>query len=536
MKQRNGLPFKICRFATTGLLVLAGTVSGWSQVSSPATPPPQGDSVAAAVHDLQVQVRELREAVVEIRSEAARYRAETAALRQELEVTRGQLSAMGNAPLPGAYGAPSTTAAAPAAVGPGTATPQERPLTDRVASLEESSQLLAGRIDEQYQTKVESASKYRLRLSGIVLLNLFSNRGVVDNQDFPSYAAEPTSLDPQGTFGATLRQSEIGLEVFGPRVAGARTTGQVQFDLSGGFPNTLNGNSYGLFRLRIASMRMDWDHTSIVAGQDNVFLSPLSPTSFASLAIPAFSYTGNLWGWVPQVRVEHRFDLSTRQSITLQGGILDNITGEPPYAQFDNIASAGERSSQPAYGVRVAWASTAFGQPVTLGAAGYYGRQDWALDRYADAWAGMTDWQIPLAPRVTLSGEFYRGRAVGAFGGGIGRSILYSGPPNQLYTQIRPLDSIGGWSQVKFRATSKLEFNGAFGIDNPYSDDVRFFPNSRSYYNPNLIRNRSTLINFVYRPRSNLLFSAEYRHLRTFEIDNDTFTAEQASLMMGILF
>jgi len=33
------------------------------------------------------------------------------------------------------------------------------------------------KVDEQYQTKVESASKYRMRLSGIVLLNLFSNWG-----------------------------------------------------------------------------------------------------------------------------------------------------------------------------------------------------------------------------------------------------------------------------------------------------------------------------------------------------------------------
>ena len=31
--------------------------------------------------------------------------------------------------------------------------------------------------------------------------------------------------------------------------------------------------------LRIANLRMDWDHTSIVAGQDNAFFSPLSPTS-----------------------------------------------------------------------------------------------------------------------------------------------------------------------------------------------------------------------------------------------------------------
>ena len=103
-------------------------------------------------------------------------------------------------------------------------------------SLENSSQLLANKIDEQYQTKVESASKYRVRLSGIVLLNLFSNRGTTDNQDFPAYAEAQPPYSSEGNLGASMRQSEIGLEVFGPRVAGARTEGSLEADFGGGFP------------------------------------------------------------------------------------------------------------------------------------------------------------------------------------------------------------------------------------------------------------------------------------------------------------
>src|SRR5262249_43306468 len=145
----------------------------------------------------------------------------------------------------------------------------------RVSRLEEESQLQAGKIDEQYQTKVESASKYRVRLSGMALLNLFSNRGTVDNQDVPNIALAPSSFDARGNFGGTVRQSEIGLEVFGPQIAGARTIGDIQFDLGGGFPATYNGVTSGLFRLRTATIRMDWSRTSVVAGQDNLFFSPL---------------------------------------------------------------------------------------------------------------------------------------------------------------------------------------------------------------------------------------------------------------------
>jgi hypothetical protein len=523
---------------TLGLLLLAFSLSAWTQDASP-PPAASQDAMAAAVHELQEQVRELRAAVLEMRTEAAQYRAETSELRRELQATRQQLVASsGAAPRADSYSSSASPAALP---DPNLKPPQEpgaKPtgsLEDRVAALEDSAQLVSSKVDDQYQTKVESASKYKLRLSGIVLLNLFSNRGVTDNQDVPNWANPPAPFEPKGNFGATLRQSEVGLEVFGPSLAGARTSGNLQLDFSGGFPATENGVNFGIARLRIASMRLDWDHTSVVAGQDNLFLSPLSPTSFASLSIPQFAYAGNLWGWIPQVRVEHRFDLSENQSISLQGGVVDNLTGELPYDTFHRSPQAGEASSQPGFGVRVAWTRNVFGRALTLGGAGYYSRQDWGFNRHVDGWAGMTDWEIPIAPRITLSGEFYRGLAAGGLGGAIGRSVLFDRNPMRPDAELRALDSMGGWSQLKVKATAKLEFNGAFGLDNPFAEDVRPFSAVQSYFGL-LSQNRGTMVNFIYRPRSNLLLSTEYRHLTTYAVDTGEWSADQVNLMMGILF
>ncbi len=521
MKHKYGLPGRFIRFGGMGMVLLAGSIYGWTQAAeTPAAQPP--DAMTAAVHELQEEVRELRTAVLELRSEAGQYRAETEQLRRELQASHNA-------------GASPEGAVGPAATSGVPNPPQTAPLEDRVASLEESSQLLSSKIDDQFQTKIEGASKYRMRLSGIVLFNLFSNHGNVDNQDFPTWAIPPASDASSQTLGASMRQSEIGLEVFGPKLAGARTTGNLQVDFSGGFANTPDGVNFGLVRLRIASLRMDWNNTSIIAGQDNAFISPLSPTSFASLAVPAFGYAGNLWGWIPQVRVEHRFDLSNGEKITLQGGIMDNVTGELPAASFERTAQAGENSGQPAYAVRVAWTRSVFGMPLTLGAAGYYSRQNWAFNNRVDGWAGMTDWSIPLARRVTLTGEFYRGRAIGSLGGAVGRSVLFTdnSNPNE---QLQALNSVGGWSQLKFRASSKLEFNGAFGVDSPFAGDLRGYPLGLGYFPAALLQNRSALANVVYRPRSDLLFSGEYRHLRTFELDAGSPAADQLNLMMGILF
>jgi len=525
---------------------------------------PLSDSLSDSVRELREQVRELQAAVAGIRSDWQRARTETAELRRELdEIREGEFrdgTEPRNAVLRDAVAKSVTSNSGAAAdVLPNVlqnGRPQdEKPdqedqkKAEHAASLEEEYQLLSGKVDDQYQTKVESASKYRLRLSGIVLMNLVSNQGGVDSIDLPMLAYARPAGDSGGSFGATLRQSEIGFEAFGPNVAGAKTMADLQLDLAGGFPPVPNGINSGLVRLRTATMRMDWTNTSVVVGQDTIFFSPNSPTSFASLAIPALSYAGNLWSWMPQIRVEHKIALGEESSLMFQGGILDPLTGEVPGAApsalpgtmpgtgYNRQAGPGEASRQPAYGTRVAWMRNVFGQPLRVGVGGYYSRQDYGFSRNIDGWAGMTDIELPLSHQFSLSGKLYRGRALGGLYGGIGRSVLFSGDPTMASTEVQALNDVGGWAQLKYRPANKWEFNAAFGMDNPYASDLKYFyPYSQSYGDPTLARNQGSFVNMIYRPRSDLLFSAEYRHLTTYSITNGGNSAGHLNLMMGVLF
>ncbi|MFY9529794.1 MAG: hypothetical protein WBC04_24795 [Candidatus Acidiferrales bacterium] len=506
----------------------------------------QADSITESLRDLQAEVRELKSVLKEMRAEAAGSRAEILEMRRELEATREQLASAqppsqesGSGPGSPAGGSQKTSNDA------GGESAQVQTDEERLAKLEEDQRLLGSKIDEQYQTKVESASKYRVRLSGIVLLNAFANRGAVDNEDFPDLAVSRAPLISSGDFGFTLRQSEVGLEVFGPEVGGAKASANIQLDFAGGFADAPNGVTFGFVRLRTGTVRLDWPRTSLVAGQDALFFSPLSPTSIASLAVPALSYAGNLWSWTPQVRIERRLDLSTDSTITVQGGILDPLTGEPPDSQllqtlpetqFLRSRQAGEQSGQPGYGARVAWSHRAFEQTISIGLGGYYSRQNWGLGRSVDAWAGMSDWTFPLGRWFGLTGEFYTGRALGGLGGGIGRSVLFEGSLADPATTVQGLRSMGGWSQLKFKPTAKLEFNGAFGQENPLAADIRRFPDSPSYFYNLIVRNQSAMANFIYRPRSDLLLSLEYRHLRTFSLNNDSVTANHINMSIGVLF
>ena len=496
------------------------------------TPDQSDNSLVQSVKELQEQVRQLRSVVSDLRTESEQYRSETLALREELRSALAQLPKPARAEETAFQSATdSSDQEVSQSAGSDSA--------GRLTKLEEAYDLLTGKVDDQYQTKVESGSKYRLRLSGMVLLNLFGNRGAVNTADLADWVDGPDALGRSNSTGLSLRQSQIGLEVFGPEIVGARTHGDLQVDFAGGFPRVPNGITAGLMRLRTGTMHLDWAHTSVVAGQDAPFFSALSPTSFATVAEPAFAYAGNLWTWTPQIRVEHRLTLTENSTMTFQGGILDGLTGEPPLYSYVRTPQAGEFSRQPAYAGRIAWSHSLFGQPLTIGAGAYSSRQNWGFGRDVNAWASTVDWTVPLGKSVQLSGEFYRGQALGGLGGGLYQSAVFSGNPTNPATHVRGLDAVGGWGQLKVRASSRIEFNAAAGQDNPYASQIRAYPYSAyglGGQGTTIVRNQSELFNVIYRPRSDLLLSAEYRHISTYEVDNSRYTADHVNLVMGILF
>ncbi len=505
------------QFFLLTFLVLHGSAGMAQSVSAQSPAQPDAATLAG-------EVQELRSIVQELVQENKASRAEMKELREQLEKTQAVLAKL------------TSTAPAENQAASSNQTQTNAQVDARVDKLEETQALLNDKINEQYQTKVEAASKYHVRLSGIVLMNAFGNRGGSDNFDFPDYAVAIPGISVSAV-GATLRQSEIGLEVFGPNLIGAKTSANIDMDFAGGFPSAPNGVEFGIARLKTASARFDWENTSVIAGQDSLFISPLSPTSFASLATPAFAYAGNLWGWIPQVRVEHRFNISDNQKFTVEAGFLDNLTWQTPPDPYYRYPSAGEQTGQPAYAARTAWSSQIFGHELSLGTAGYYSRQDWD-GRHIDGWAGMGDWQVPITQHFTLSGEFYRGRAAGGLGAGIGQTVLY-GPFSAEYgTPIRGADSAGGWAQLKWQITPKIELNGAIAQDDVFSRDVLGFatPSQNNYFLPILGRNRGGSVNAIFRPRSDLILAAELRRLRTYPFYDTSSLTTQLNLAVGVLF
>ena len=239
------------------------------------------------------EIVRLKRELQETRSGLADSRREIEELRQSFKELRDQVQ--GN----------RTVASAPAAAPVPTAEPT-------AASADQDVGFLAAKVNELHQDKVESASKYPVKLSGLVLFNAYRNSGALDIQDLPSLAFPSFPGFPDGSAAATLRQTMLGISATGPKIFGARTSANAEIDFAGGSPTTSYGVTAGLLRLRTANINLDWRNTSLHIGQDTPFFSPLSPTSYATVWEPAMAWSGNLWVWTPQIVAERRLTLRPR--------------------------------------------------------------------------------------------------------------------------------------------------------------------------------------------------------------------------------
>jgi len=175
----------------------------------------------------------------------------------------------------------------------------------------------------------------------------------------------------------------------------------------------------------------------------------------------------------------------------------------------------------------------------TMGISGVYSPQRF-LGRYDVAgWGGMADWKLVFVPHTELSGQFFTGRGLDGFGG---VPVIGAVSPNpvQYATIAAPilanLGVIGGWSQFKVKVDARSEFNVAAGTGGRNSSGLRAAAAQYPFLASIPARNQMFFVNYIFRPRSDLLFSTEYRRLRTYSIGGSPDTAGQFGLAVGFLF
>lgn len=465
---------------------------------------------------LAEKVEQLTEAMAKTQAQLEQSQSELETMRRQLTDLK-RLMAQGG---PSAATPPEPSSAADSSLSGQTETPETtaaavRDLQDRVA-VEES------QIATQDQAKIESVSKFPVKVTGLLLMNGFKNSGAVDTPASPSVA-----IGGSGSAGVSVRQTILGIEARGPHIFRASSFADLQVDFFGSpATNSSTGSypgynvNYPLIRLRTVHAGLYWNRTQVYFALDRPIISPDTPTSLTATAVPALAWSGNLWTWNPQAVLTQDFSRSGSSGFEMQGALVD-VADAPltpaftsPLTALAGGPSSAEQSSEPGVEGRFAFFGPDRGDGHShIGVGGYFAPHTSSLGRNFDSWASTLDVRVPLVAKLELSGSFYRGAALGGLGGGGYKDFAYKPNPATGGYFFRPLDDVGGWAQLKEKVDERLQFNAAFGMDQVFASTLEHYYVSNGSMVQNLARNRTFTGNVIFSPSAYLLFSLEYRHL-----------------------
>jgi hypothetical protein len=396
---------------------------------------------------------------------AAELKQELAAMRAELKEIRAELAALKAARESSPSGAPATPA-------------------QQAADVE----LLKAQVAEFAQTKVESTSKFPLKIFGTVHANVFGNSDTPNWLDLPNLANPRPADGHAGTFSASLRQTRIGFSADGPTVGGMRTSAVVAMDFFGGIPGFQTGQVMGLPRILVAFARLEGERTAAEIGQDHVVLAPKDPTSLAGFAFPLLFRSGNLYLRAPQVRLEHAITSRIRASGGIVAPIGGDLVGED--YRFVPPALGGERSRRPGVQARIGYASGEATAPALadFGLSGHYGWERRASS-LVDSWAGALDFAL-RRNWIGVAGEVFAGENIDAFGGALGLDAR----------------AAGGWAELLVKPQARVSIHAGAGVDEIRGAARSIVPRRR---------NQTAYGNVIFAVTPEIETSFEYRRLAT---------------------
>jgi uncharacterized coiled-coil protein SlyX len=488
------------RRAALAVAMLLSTLPGALAQGAPAPPAPaetteqKVERLTAAVASAQTQMDAYQKQLQDMQKELS-------ALQNELAAEKGAVSPVPVAP----QNASASSTSAPNASTSASASASAGTLED----IRERQALQESQIATHDQAKVETESKYPLKVSGLLLFNSYVNTRQVDVSAAPTYA-----LPGAGSTGFSVRQTVLGLDARGPHIFGATSHADVRVDFFASGSQSSYAAS-GLLRLRTAHAGLKWQSTDAFVEQDRSFLAPYTPSSLVAVAQPEFAWSGNLWTWNPQIGLSRQIGGAGSKRWNIEAGLIDVADPQWPGGTPNmSTISLTERSRWPGTEARIAFGSGNVETGPDIGVSGYFSPHQTSEGMRFDAWAGAMDLRLPMTRHFSLIANAYRGAALGGLGGGgyVDYVHAYAGSAEIA----RALDDVGGWAQLQSRVGERLEFNAGYGIDNPFAREIHAstaIPEYSIY--PGLARNKSAVGNVIYSPSTYLLFSIEYRRLWT---------------------
>ena len=334
-------------------------------------------------------------------------------------------------------------------------------------------------------------SDFKFKPYGFVKLDAAydDSRMYPSSGNFALYVPTEQTKHNDNSFAMTARQTQLGLYILAPETYSWVAKGRLEIDFYG--DATQHENKANVL-LRQANVELTKGNFSIIAGQTNDLISPLTPNTL--------NYTvgwaaGNIGYRRPQLRFTytHPFNKNNKLISALAIARTSGTVNED--FDIDDNKNDGDDAGFPTVQGRLAYATKLFaGKDSVFGISGHYGEEEieWSVKdppvhhKRMNSWSLNGDFEVPLTSCLSLKGEGFVGENLDDYFGGILQGINNDKDQKQ-YTSI--IKSIGGWTQLTYQY-NKWKYNVGAGIDDPRNRDLSVGMRSRNtFYFGNLYYN-----------------------------------------------
>ncbi|MFH1689934.1 MAG: hypothetical protein ABIE42_06815 [Candidatus Eisenbacteria bacterium] len=292
---------------------------------------------------------------------------------------------------------------------------------------------------------------------GYIKLDASYDSAMTNDGNYVYYVMPYAEGEEDDEFNMTAKQTRLGVKFDGGGSDAVDVSGAIEFDFYGGGaenkPNPM---------LRKAYMEFKTPALDILAGQTSDVISPIVPTTLNYIVLWK---SGDIGYRRPQIRLTKSVTISDDAKFTVQASANRSM----------GTASFGETTGMPSYQGRVAVAAKVMGKPMEIGVSGLMGSEEIT---YADSLANLTvfeldqsvvavDVSLPLGDMIALKGQYFTGKNLAQYLGGVGQSFADVPVEGARNTELVEIEASGWWAQVTLTPVAGWQFNIGTGTDDP---------------------------------------------------------------------
>ena len=349
---------------------------------------------------------------------------------------------------------------------------------------------------------------------GYIKLDASYDSAMTNDGNYVYYVLPYAEGEEDDEFNMTAKQTRLGLKLDGGGSDAVAVSGVIEFDFYGGGaenkPNPM---------LRKAYMEFKTSAVDILAGQTSDIISPIVPTTLNYIVLWK---SGDIGYRRPQIRLTKAVKVA--DDTKLKFAVSANRS-------MGRDKNGGETVGMPSFQGRVAVGTKLMGGVMELGVSGLMGREKAA---YADTLVATATYELdstvmavdvtlPLGDMVALKGQYFTGKNLTQYLGGVGQGIAEVPVEGGGSTELVEVEASGWWAQLTVKPSKIWQFNVGAGWDDP---EIPKGDTAGNEYE----KNTTYYGNVIWTVAPSALIGAEYAMIETEYADGEAYEDKRVQL------